>query len=184
MAETRKNRLSPPLMHVFRAAYEARDARDRTEWSDDTAQSRNRRAGRTVQRIAITEAVLRREVARDVENLMNAIAIDATLDLDEFPQVANSILNYGFPDIANRTIDELAGRDLQKEIEQALRRYEPRLAPDTLKIQRDASLEDRELKVRYLVNADLFCNPVNVPVQFTAEVELETGKIMIDRLRA
>jgi type VI secretion system protein ImpF len=38
------------------------------------------------------------------------------------------------------------------------------------------------LKIRFVVNADLACEPLNVPVEFVAEVELDSGKILINRL--
>ena len=44
------------------------------------------------------------------------------------------------------------------------------------------SIDADELKVRFVVQADLRCEPVNVPVEFVADVELETGKIQINRL--
>jgi type VI secretion system protein ImpF len=39
-----------------------------------------------------------------------------------------------------------------------------------------------ELRVRFLVSAALKTQPVEVPVQFVAEVELDSGKIKLDRL--
>ena len=37
-------------------------------------------------------------------------------------------------------------------------------------------------RVRFLVSADLRLHPVNVPMEFVAEIELDSGKIKIDRL--
>ena len=34
----------------------------------------------------------------------------------------------------------------------------------------------------WTVRADLFCEPLNVPIEFVADVEVDTGKIMINRL--
>ena len=39
-----------------------------------------------------------------------------------------------------------------------------------------------ELQIRFLVRADLKCDPLNVPVEFVADVEVESGKVKIDRL--
>src|SRR5690349_20120387 len=106
---TRKTRVSPPLMHVFRAAHVAKDATKkidlRTESGERLIAGRRRSA-----RHAISEPVLRREVSRDLEALLNTIAIDATLDMNDNPYVRNSILNFGLPDIAKRTIDEVGVR--------------------------------------------------------------------------
>jgi type VI secretion system protein ImpF len=39
-----------------------------------------------------------------------------------------------------------------------------------------------ELKVRFVVQAELHCEPVNVPVEFVADIEFESGSIHIQRL--
>ena len=61
-------------------------------------------------------------------------------------------------------------------------KYEPRLLPETIQVARDMSANIDELKVRFVVRADLFCQPLNVPVEFIADLELDSGKIAIDRL--
>jgi type VI secretion system protein ImpF len=65
-----KTRLSPPLMHVFRAASVARDAR-RTVDIRDQAGDRVIAGRRLRPRQVITEPVLRQEVSRDLDNLLN-----------------------------------------------------------------------------------------------------------------
>ncbi|MNY81960.1 hypothetical protein D3C86_2238040 [compost metagenome] len=57
--------------------------------------------------------------------------------------------------------------------------YEPRLIQDSIAVERDDSLDRAELKVRFLVRADLNCEPLNLPVQFVADLELDTGKMAI-----
>ena len=115
----RKNRLSPPLMFVFRAANQARDSKQGAGRSRGVDGERPRPA----QRVPITEATLRREVARDLESLMNCVAMESSTDLTDFPAVRKSILNYGFPDISHRTIDELSAKDLDRDLEGVLRLY-------------------------------------------------------------
>ena len=46
-------------------------------------------------------------------------------------------------------------------------------------VERDEALDKAELKIRFVVRADLNCEPLNIPVQFVADVELDTGKIAI-----
>ena len=178
----KKDRLSPPLMYAFRGAHAARDAKKKVDLRDDAGErvlSNRRIAART----AITEPTLRREVALDLENLMNAIALESTLDLEGKDYVRKSILNFGLPDIGHRTIDEIAANnDLRSEIETVLMNFEPRLVADTIQVTRDISVDTAELKVRFMVRADLFCEPLNVPVEFVADVEMDSGKIMISRL--
>lgn len=174
----RKNRLSPPLMHVFRKSHQERDAKQRDVWREETGDGAAR-GPRGQQRAAITERTLRAEVSRDLDMLMNCIAMESTVDLTPFERVKTSILNYGFPDIAHRTIDELSSRDIDGELERVLMNYEPRLLRASVKVKRDMSVNPDDLKIRYVIHADLTCEPLNVPVQFVADVELDSGKIQI-----
>jgi len=174
-----KTRLSPPVMHVFRAAHEARDAKARmdvrNEAGDRAVASRRLRVGQV-----ITEPVLRREVTRDLEVLLNAIALESTIDMSDAPHARKSILNFGLPDITHRTIDEAGVNDVPEEIRTAILNFEPRLAAASLHVERDMSVDPVELKIRFIVRADLTCDPINVPVEFVADV-IDTGKILINR---
>jgi len=177
---TRKTRLSPPLMHVFRAAHEAKDATKkmdiRTEAGDRVIAGRRLRA-----RQVITEPVLRREVVRDLDDMLNTIAMESTVDMSQAEYARKSILNYGLPDITHRTIDEAGVNDIPDELRTAIVNFEPRLAGASLHIERDMTVDPVELKVRFIVRADLTCEPVHVPIEFIADVT-DTGKITINRL--
>lgn len=175
-----KTRLSPPLMHAFRAAHLAKDA---SKKSDARAESGDRVVGgrRLRPRQVITEPVLRREVSRDLEALLNCIAMEATVDLSDVPFARKSILNFGLSDIAHRTIEEKSVGEIPDEIRRAVIAYEPRLAGATLQIERDTSIDAAELRIRFIVRADLTCYPVHVPVEFVADV-IDAGKISINRL--
>jgi type VI secretion system protein ImpF len=173
-----KTRLSPPLMYVFRAAHEAKDATKnadlRNESGDRVIAAPRLRARRT-----ITEPLLRREVSRDLEALLNSIALESSVDMTGAPLVRKSILNFGIPDVTRRTIDEIGVNDIPEEVKTAILAFEPRLT--SLHIERDKSVDPAELKVRFIVRADLTCEPVHVPVEFIADV-IDTGKIVVTRL--
>jgi type VI secretion system protein ImpF len=177
----KKDRLSPPLMQAFRGAFEARDAKKKLDLRSEGGE-RIIASRRISPRTAITEPVLRREVARDLEALMNTIALESTLDLSACAEVRRSILNFGFPDIAHHTIDEHSVNGIKDDIRTILTNYEPRLLPESVRVARDVSVDEAELKVRFTVNAELICDPVNVPVEFVAEVELDSGKFHVSRL--
>jgi len=177
----KSERLSPPLMYAFRAANQARDAKKKLDLRDESGERVI--AGRRVPaRAVITEPLLKRELSYDLEALVNTVCLDATQDLSGFDHVRRSILNFGFPDIAHRSIDELSVTDIKDEIATVLRNFEPRLAADSIMVTRDSSVDTADLKIRFIVRADLLCQPVNVPVEFVADVELDSGKIRVNRL--
>ena len=177
----KKERLSPPLMHAFRSAFEARDSRKKLDLRDESGE-RVIASRRSTVRTAITEPTLRREVARDLDSLMNTIALESTQDLRSNEYVRRSILNFGLPDVTHRSIDEIGVNDVSHEIATALMTYEPRLVRDTIEVARDTIVDSAELKIRFVVRADLSCEPLNVPIEFVADVEVDSGKIVINRL--
>jgi type VI secretion system protein ImpF len=181
MATNKNDRLAPPLMYAFRAAHDKRDAKQRLDLRDEAGE-RVIAPRRITTRSPISESGLRREVMTDLLGLLNTTNLDAAEDLSALPAVRSSILNFGFPDLSRRMIDENSLSEISREIEIALIDYEPRLARNSIHARRDMATSVEELKLRFLVRADLRAQPVNVPVEFVAEVELDSGKIKIDRL--
>ena len=168
-------------MYAFRSAHEERDAKKKIDLRDEAGERiiAGRRANA---RIAITELTLRREVARDLDALMNTVALESSEDLRPFEAVRKSIINFGFPDMVHRSIDEGTVDDIRNEIEAVLLHYEPRLLPESINVSRDLTVSVDDLKIRFVVRADLFCDPLNVPVEFVADLELDSGKMVINRL--
>jgi len=177
----KKDRLSPPFMLAFRNAYSARDARKKLDLRDEAGE-RVIAGRRTTGRMPISESQLRREVAHDLEVLLNTVALESTDDLTRHHRVRASILNFGFPDIAHRSIDEISVDELKDEIISVLATYEPRLDPGTIRARRDKSIRAETLRLRFIVHADLRCQPVNIPIEFVADVDIESGDIQISRL--
>lgn len=161
-------------MHVFRAAHVAKDAKK-------IADARNDAGHRLQVRQVITESTLRQEVLRDLNALLNTVALESTIDMSDAPHVRRSILNFGIPDVTKRSIDEIGVDEIPEEIRTAISNFEPRLAAGTLEVQRDTSVDPTELKVRFIVRAELICEPVHIPVEFIAEV-MDSGKFVINRL--
>lgn len=129
----------------------------------------------------MSETDLRRDVARDLEVLMNTVNLAAGFPLGDYPRVRRSVLNHGFPDVMHRTIDESTVGEIGQEIEAALALHEPRLVPGSIAVSRDQTVDAVELKIRFVVRADLRYDPINVPVEFLADLERDTGKITIKR---
>src|SRR5690242_7641326 len=99
------SRLSPPLMYVFRSSHAAKDAKKHVDVRD--ADGERVLAGRRLKpRQVITEGLLRQEVARDLDALLNTIALESTIDMTDAPHVRKSIINFGLPDVSTVSIDE------------------------------------------------------------------------------
>jgi type VI secretion system protein ImpF len=178
MADARhKTRLSPPLMFAFRDANRAKDARVAVGQSN--AAGKEVLSARKSVRIGISEAQLRAELTRDLDMLMNTTNMGSTIDLSEQPEVQRSIINFGLPDIVNRTIDENRVETIVDEIQMAILAFEPRLIGSSLKVARDRNADPGVLAIRFNVTGEMSCDPVAVPVQFIADLEVGTSKLSI-----
>ena len=174
-------RMRTPLMLAFRGAHEQKDARVKADLRDEGGE-RIIAGRRTLSRGAASEAAIRREISRDLEMLMNTINFESSFDLGDNDLVRRSILNYGLPDVTHRSIDEGGVNDIVDELEAALIRYEPRLVRKSIKVSRDHSVDAANLLVRFIIRADMLADPLKVPVEFFADVQVDTGKVAISRL--
>ena len=90
-------------------------------------ESRNRRV-LSIQR-------LRESVLRDVAWLLNTTNLCEPDLAERFPQVAQSVVNYGIPDLAGLTTSGVDVGELEQLVKQALWDFEPRILRHTLQVR-------------------------------------------------
>ena len=172
-------RLSPPLMFAFRQAHKEKDARKKIDGRDEAGVRVI--ATRKSLKASVNEGQLRAQLSRDLDMLMNTTNMQSADDISDFPFVTRSIVNYGIPDIVNRTIDEVRTASIVDEIETAIIVYEPRLIRKTISVVRDETVDAAELRIRFYVKGEMSCDPVAVPVEFVADLEVASGKLAITK---
>lgn len=123
---------------------------------------------------------LRASVLRDVGWLLNTVHLQATQDLTPVPEVANSTVNYGIPDLAGSTA---AGRNvgaIERAVRQAVLNFEPRILPDTLKVT--VRIEPEQMSrhaMTFIIEGKLWAQPVPLSVYLKTELDLETGTVTV-----
>lgn len=171
---------SAPLMHAFRSAFEAGDSQKSVEIRN--AGERVLSGRRSAHRRGADESALRRDLVIDLLSLLNTVDLGSTVELNELDYVQKSIINFGLYDISHLTSEE-GGVDLiSQDLMAALAHYEPRLIEDTLAVEREEINDDVEQKVRFLISAEMHCAPLDVPVEFVADVDTSTGKVKLSKL--
>ncbi|MEX0712952.1 MAG: type VI secretion system baseplate subunit TssE [Pirellulales bacterium] len=117
---------------------------------------------------------LKESVKRDLEALLNTRQTLSDLPAD-FVEAAQSILTYGLPDLTSSSIVSLEDRErLRRSVEDAIRRFEPRLMKVRVSLREAASEADRTL--RLMVDAWLRLDPDPEPVTFDTVVQPATGR--------
>jgi len=179
--ETPRDRRQVSIMHVFRAAAESGDSRDgrsayRGGDRELSARSKERREG-------TDEMTLRRHLNHDLGNLMNTIRLDAAVPLDDAPYVAKSIVNYGFRDMSTISASDLNTTRIIEAIRESLINHEPRLIASTLEIRINKEESTASQRLTFDISAEMVSSPVDVPLDFVAEVDLGAGKVQMTKLR-
>ncbi len=168
-----------PLMSAFRDAFEQRDAR---EHSAKVVDGERVIEGRQSQQRRGDEIALKRDLSIDLVNLLNTIDLGSVLDLKQMPYVGNSVLNYGLTDVTHLTSDEVGVDDIRDQLLTALRNHEPRINPESITVEKQVIRDDVNQKVRFAVAGEMFFSPVDVAVDFVAELEISSGKMALTRL--
>lgn len=162
MAElTPQERLQPSLLD--RLTDRAPDAK---------SESRDRRV--------LSVQKLREAVLRDLAWLLNTGHLETTEDLDDYPHVRDSVLNYGMPDITGLTATNADTDALEKSVREAVIRFEPRILEKTVRVRisNDRTTMGRNSMV-FTIEGQLWAEPTPISLYLKTEVDLETGDVAV-----
>jgi type VI secretion system protein ImpF len=158
MAElTPKERLQPSLLD-----------RLTDEEPDKKQESRDRRV--------LSPRQLRKSVIRDLQWLLNATDLATVQDLSAYPQVIDSVLNYGLPDLAGKNVSALSADILERDLRRAIQRFEPRILPQSLRIR--AVVDEGRMAQNAIVfdiEGELWGQPLPQQLYLKTEIDLESG---------
>jgi type VI secretion system protein ImpF len=122
----------------------------------------------------------RQGVLRDIEWLLNAKSRLAYEGLTDFPEAENSVLNFGMPDPAGKSTDRPTIAQIEKNITEALLRFEPRIIADSLvvKLVENSTQEATPSPnvLAFSITGELWASPMNEELHLKTEIDLETGK--------
>ena len=123
---------------------------------------------------------MRQAVLRDLSWLLNTAQRIGPDEQEDTPEAYTSVLNYGIPDLTGVTAGGLDILSLEKTIMRAVRAFEPRIMPNTLRIT--AKLNKDEMSGNALVfevRGDLWAQPIPEPLYLKTEVDLESGQFVV-----
>jgi len=168
-------------MHVFRSAAENGDARKRGRAKPDEAQSAELHSQQ--RREGVDDTALRHHLSIDLNNLMNTVRLDAIIPLSGYPYLEKSVANYGFQDMSSLTRSHQTDMKIAESIKQSLIIHEPRLIPDTIEVTLAEGAKGVAQRISFEITAEMVSDPVDIPLDFVAEVDLGAGKMTMQRLR-
>jgi type VI secretion system protein ImpF len=123
---------------------------------------------------------LRESVIRDLGWLLNSVRLSSVQDLAAYPRVARSVVNFGLPDLAGRTLTSIDVPELEQQLRQAIIDYEPRLMPDTVSVTVRAAPTDMGVNsMHFVIEAMLQAYPVPLALCLRTEIDFETGDVSV-----
>jgi len=128
----------------------------------------------------ISLSQFRAAVLRDLAWLLNT-GPSLPDDMQGFPEIEKSVLNYGVSNLTGRTAASLRAIDLEQMLVRAIQRYEPRILARTLKVRVAANqLPSHPNTVVLEIQGDLWAQPLPEALYIKTQVDLETGHFSIE----
>ena len=172
-----QQRLTPTLFDKLVADV---DLRGMNEESDVPVVARERLQFFSVPKLErFNEAALRATVRRELAWLLNTTSFGSTADLEPYPHVATSVLNYGVPDFAGKVLVGRVILQRAREIRAAIRTYEPRLEARTLTVEPRTGAENTHL-VTFTIVGDITAAAHAMPVKFHTMVDPDTASVDVE----
>ncbi len=142
---------------------------------DRLAGGERRRPGADL-RIGVQD--LKAAVRRDVEWLLNSRR-PLLEGLEDLPEARASILAYGIPDLTQFSSSHADRQRICAAIEEALRAFEPRLQPRSIKVEYLPGREETGFKLHFTIHGMLHVDPVRELIAFDTSVEMASGAVQI-----
>ncbi|CAA9889680.1 Type VI secretion system lysozyme-like protein [Candidatus Methylobacter favarea] len=123
---------------------------------------------------------LRACVKRDLDWLLNASQYFPQEDLEAYPEVVNSVLNYGMPDLTGKTVSGFDLHYIERKLKQVILSFEPRIIRSTLvvRIQVNEAIFTHNA-LSFEIEGELWAEPQPLHLHLRTEFELENGNVSV-----
>jgi type VI secretion system protein ImpF len=119
---------------------------------------------------------LKQAVRRDLEWLLNTRQVPDGIP-PELKETSNSVAAYGLPDFTHMSME--SGDDqkfVKREIEELVRRFEPRLEGVVVSVE---AVRSSERLLRFRIDARLKVDPAPEPITFDTVLQLGSGQYTV-----
>ena len=125
--------------------------------------------------------VLKTSLCRDLQNLLNAHRLLATIP-EVYSELKTSLLNYGLPDLQSMEVREDHDLGLLcRLIEESIQAFEPRLQGVRVRPVIDAEgKKPLDRRVRFEIEAVLVVEPLREPVLFSSSLDVASGEFAVE----
>lgn len=127
----------------------------------------------------IDEQRLRQIVLRDLSWLFNTVNQRSVFDLERYPHVASSGLNYGVVDIAGSGNTTAKAVELQRGLKSAVKLFEPRVISETLEIELAEEEAHSQATIVLNIRGEIWAQPWPIELFMRTQLDVATGAISV-----
>jgi type VI secretion system protein ImpF len=129
----------------------------------------------------ISKSNLKRHVLRDLGWLFNTTSHHVTDELDDYPEVRNSVINYGIPPLAGRQFSGIDWSEFERALHQAVLSFEPRIVPESLKVTALTPVDrlSHHNQLQFEVRGEVWSVPFPIELLLRSQLDLETGQVTV-----
>lgn len=129
---------------------------------------------------SMSQKQFKEAVIRDLGWLLNSVALDVCLDLEKFPEVRRSVLNYGLPDMSGHTSSNVDVHVMESSIRKAIQQFEPRIIRNSLKVKVHSNPDEMSHNsLIFEIAGSVFGQPSPFQVVLKSELDLECGEFQL-----
>jgi len=126
---------------------------------------------------------LRHIIRRDLGWLLNANNLDTEIDATRFPNVRDSVVNFGVREVSGMFSGEARAIEIRKSMHAAIRRFEPRINEGTLDVVLRKAEQGRQSVIVFDIVADMWAEPLPLQLYLRSEVDITTGEVALDEVK-
>ena len=128
----------------------------------------------------MNKAQIREAVLRDLGWLLNAVK-PMPAQVDAYPQVAASVLNYGLPPMSGQMASKVDVNLLERTIKLAIQQFEPRVIEGSLEVKalETSSVLDTHNVIEFEIRGFMWAQPVPLELLLRTQIDLEAGQIEV-----
>jgi len=129
---------------------------------------------------SMSQSRFKAAVIRDLGWLLNSVALDVCMDLDRYPEVQKSVLNFGLPDLSGHTSSTIDVRSVEKSIRAAILQFEPRVIRSSLEVKVHSNADEMSHNsLIFEIMGEVFGQPSPFQVVLKSELDLECGEFKL-----
>jgi type VI secretion system protein ImpF len=113
----------------------------------------------------------------DLVSIISTIDLQSSVDLTGLDNAKRSIINYGLYDIMHLTGEDAGTAEIEQNIVAAILCFEPRISKSTIVVERKAHINEVDQRLVLSIYAEISNRPMDVPIDFVAEIDFGSGKI-------